>query len=83
MTTAIDTKPPINNVLELQAKIIAMYEAGFPLRPDLRVRQPVADVILQAHELGPELREELVAMAIGAMASTIFERGGPILSEKP
>jgi hypothetical protein len=74
-------KPRIDDLRELQDKLVALYEAGWRDDGDRRVDPPVARAILETHELGPELQQTLVAMAIGALATTIFEEGGPVLVE--
>jgi hypothetical protein len=61
---------------------MALREAGWRDTGDRRVDPSIAKVILDTHELGRELRQTLVAMAIGALASTMFLRsGGPLRVE--
>jgi hypothetical protein len=76
------SKPRIDHLLELQNKLIALHEAGWRATDDLHVEPPVARVILDTHEIGPQLQQTLVAMAIGALAAVIFKDGQPVLVER-
>jgi hypothetical protein len=53
------TKPVLNDILELQNKLIALREAGWRVTDNLHVEPPVARVVLDTHEIGPALQQSL------------------------